>query len=84
MRLTEISPENYIYGIRINFNTYTIIFAIYKSLTFAFLISSISSYKGFYTSGGALEVGKSSTNAVTDSCIAILITDYFLARVLLN
>jgi len=79
-----ISPENYIYGIRINFNTYTIIFAIYKSLTFAFLISSISSYKGFYTSGGALEVGKSSTNAVTDSCIAILITDYFLARVLLN
>ena len=79
-----ISPENYIYGIRINFDIYIIIFAIYKSIAFAFLISSISSYKGFYTSGGALEVGKSSTNAVANSCISILITDYLLAQVLLN
>jgi len=79
-----ISPENYIYGIRINFNPYTINFAIYKSLTFAFLISSISSYQGYYTKGGALEVGRSSTKAVTYSYIAILITDYLLAQILLN
>ena len=52
-------------------------------LRFAFIVSSISSFQGYYTSGGALEVGKSSTNAVTNSCIAILIADYILAQILL-
>ena len=50
---------------------------------FAFIFSSVSSFQGYYTSGGALEVGKSSTNAVTNSCIAILIADYILAQILL-
>ncbi len=48
-----------------------------------FIVSSISAFQGYYTSGGALEVGKSSTNAVTNSCIAILIADYILAQILL-
>jgi len=52
-------------------------------VVFAFLISSISSYKGYYTSGGALEVGQASTSAVTNSCIAILVADYLLAQLLL-
>jgi phospholipid/cholesterol/gamma-HCH transport system permease protein len=50
---------------------------------FAFLISSISSFKGYYTNGGALEVGIASTNAVTTSIIAVLLSDYFLAYLLL-
>ena len=54
-----------------------------KSFVFAFLVSSISSYKGFYTTGGAFEVGKASTIAVTNSCIAILLADYLLAQLLL-
>ena len=42
-------------------------------VTFAFLITSVSSYYGYYTSGGALEVGRSSTNAVVYSSILILL-----------
>ncbi|QHT72200.1 ABC transporter permease [Rhodocytophaga rosea] len=78
-----ITPQEYIYGIRADFNAYNVTFALIKSVVFAFLISSISSFQGFYTRGGALEVGKSSTNAVTNSCIAVLLADFILAQLLL-
>jgi phospholipid/cholesterol/gamma-HCH transport system permease protein len=54
-----------------------------KSVIFAFIITSVSAYQGFYTSGGALEVGQSSTKAVVISCIAILFSDYVIAQLLL-
>ena len=78
-----ITGQEYIYGLRYEFNPFNIPFALVKSYVFAFIVASISSFQGYYTSGGALEVGKSSTNAVTNSCIAILIADYVLAQVLL-
>lgn len=82
--LTQIITEQeYIYGIRLDFNPFTIKFAMIKSVAFAFLISTISAYKGFFTKGGALEVGIASTSAVTNSCIAILLADYLLAQLLL-
>ena len=78
-----ITEQEYIYGIRLDFNPYTVKFAMIKSVVFAFLISSISAYKGYFTKGGALEVGIASTSAVTNSCIAILLADYLLAQLLL-
>jgi phospholipid/cholesterol/gamma-HCH transport system permease protein len=78
-----ITPDDYIYGIRFTFNEFTITFALIKSVVFAFLVASISSYKGYYTQGGALEVGVSSTQAVTNSVIAVLLADYLLAQLLL-
>lgn len=79
-----ISPTEYVYGLRYSFNEFTIAFALIKAVVFAFLVSSISSFKGYYTEGGALEVGQSSTQAVTTSVIAILIADYLLAQLLLG
>ncbi|GAB3534812.1 ABC transporter permease [Pontibacter brevis] len=79
----EISSQEYVAGIRSEFIPYNILFALIKSVVFAFLISSISSFKGYYTSGGALEVGQASTGAVTNSVIAILIADFILANLLL-
>lgn len=78
-----ITAQEYIYGIRFEFNEYTVTFALIKSFVFAFLVSSISSFRGFYTTGGAVEVGQSSTAAVTQSVIAILLADYLLAQLLL-
>ena len=83
--LTEIiTPNDYVYGIRYAFNPFTVTFALIKSVVFAFLVSSISSYQGYYTQGGALEVGVSSTKAVTNSVIAVLLSDYLLAQLLLG
>jgi len=78
-----MAVADYVYGIRYLFNPYTIKFALYKAITFAFLVSSIAGYKGFYVLGGAVAVGKASTDAVTDSCIAILAADYVLTQLLL-
>ena len=78
-----IAGTEYIYVLIYEFNPVNIPFALLKSYVFAFIVASISSFQGYYTSGGALEVGKSSTNAVTNSCIAILVADYILAQILL-
>jgi phospholipid/cholesterol/gamma-HCH transport system permease protein len=78
-----LSPTEFIYGIRYVFNEYMVTFALIKAFVFAFLISSISCFKGYYTQGGALEVGIASTAAVTTSVIAVLLSDYFLAELLL-
>ena len=79
----DLTPSEYIYGVRADFIPFNVTFALIKSYVFAFLISSISSFTGYYTHGGALEVGKASTKAVTTSCIAILCADYLLAQLLL-
>jgi phospholipid/cholesterol/gamma-HCH transport system permease protein len=79
-----MSGSEYIYGIRYEFIEFNAYFALIKAVVFGFLVASISAYKGFFTSGGALEVGRSSTNAVTSSCIGILLADYSLAQLLLG
>jgi len=71
-------------GLRQNLNTYNITFALYKAYTFAFIISSIPAYYGYYVKGGALEIGRASTTAVVVSCIMILFADYILAALFLN
>jgi phospholipid/cholesterol/gamma-HCH transport system permease protein len=79
-----VTADQFIQGARESFLPYNIVFSLTKSFTFGFLISSVSAYQGYYTSGGALEVGKSSTNAVVYSCICILIADYTLTQLLLT
>ena len=77
-----ITGTDYLLGIQMDFNSFQVVFALIKAVVFGFLVAAISSYKGYFTSGGALEVGQSSTNAVTSSCIAILAGDYLLAYLL--
>ena len=77
-----ITPAEYEYGLKVDFIQFNLVFAIIKSFFFAFLIVAISSYKGYNTRGGALEVGKASTSAVTNSCIAVLLADFLLAQLL--
>jgi phospholipid/cholesterol/gamma-HCH transport system permease protein len=78
-----ISYDIYDVGLRQNLNLYNIQFALYKSYTFAFIISSVPAYFGYFVKGGALEIGKASTRAVVTSCILILFADYALAALLL-
>lgn len=77
------STETYIYGLRYFYLDRDIIYALTKTVVFAFIITSIASYKGYYTKGGALDVGRSSTEAVVSSSIAILIANFFLTQIFL-
>jgi phospholipid/cholesterol/gamma-HCH transport system permease protein len=78
-----LANDTFDIGLRQNLNFYNINFALYKAYTFAFIISSIPAYYGYYVKGGALEIGRASTSAVVVSCILILLADYLLAALLL-
>ncbi len=78
-----LSAAEFIQGLTTDFVPFTVTVAMVKAVTFAFIITSVSAYQGFYTNGGALEVGQSSTKAVVISCIAILVADYVIAQLLL-
>ncbi len=78
-----LTTETYILGIRSFFEVYNVVYALTKTVVFGFLIVSIASYYGYYTKGGALDVGKSSTQAVVSSSIAILIANFILTQLML-
>ena len=83
--LTGLVPSSeYIYGIKAFFHAYDIVYALIKTIVFAFLIVSISAFHGYYTKGGALEVGESSTKAVVHSSIAIIVFNLILTQLLLS
>ncbi|MEJ7589592.1 MAG: ABC transporter permease [Ferruginibacter sp.] len=79
-----LSTDTFDRGLLENFVPYNVTFALIKSYTFAFIISSIPAYYGYYVTGGALEIGRSSTKSVVVSCIMILFADYILTQLLLN
>ena len=78
-----ISPAKYVIGIQYAFEPFYVTYSIIKSLFFAFVISSVSSYYGYYAYGGALDVGKASTNSVVNSSIIILLLNVLLTDILL-
>ncbi|MFP5286623.1 MAG: MlaE family ABC transporter permease, partial [Thermoanaerobaculia bacterium] len=53
-----------------------------KAAVFGFLLAAIGGQQGFYTSGGAEGVGRSTTATVVVASIAILVADFFLTRLL--
>ncbi|MBP6430893.1 MAG: ABC transporter permease [Ferruginibacter sp.] len=78
-----LSTDTYDRGLLENFVPFNVRFAMYKAITFAFIISSIPAYYGYYVKGGALEIGRSSTKSVVVSCVMILFADYILAALFL-
>ncbi|HRP16910.1 MAG TPA: ABC transporter permease [Ginsengibacter sp.] len=70
-------------GLQNGFTIKNVYIGLAKAYSFAFIISSISSFFGYYVRGGALEIGRASTAAVITSCIVILMVDYLIAYIFL-
>jgi len=79
-----LTVDEYVYGITYAFIEFHVPYAIIKSMIFGFVITSVSAYYGYTTRGGALEVGKASTNAVVNSSVIILFLDIFLTKLMLS
>ena len=79
-----ITVDDFVYGIQFAFIPFYVTYSLIKSLFFAFIISSVSSFYGYYAYGGALEVGKASTSAVVNSSILILLVNIMLTQIMLN
>ena len=77
------TTETYVLGLRAFFNPFHITYALTKTVVFGFLIVSVSSFYGYYVKGGSINVGRSSTQAVVSSSIAILVANFILTQLLL-
>ena len=54
-----------------------------KSFVFGFLLVSIACFKGLHTRGGTEGVGLSTTSAVVTGCMVILISNFFLTKLII-
>lgn len=80
-----VNPDKYYYGI-ILFNSNDLMYLTYalgKTAVFAFIMTSISAYQGYFVKGGALEVGRASTRAVVYSSVLILTFNYIITQLVL-
>ncbi len=79
----NVSFADFEYGAQYDFRLWDVAYSVIKTLFFAFIMTSVSSYHGYNTHGGALEVGQSSTRAVVYSIVIILVADFLLTQLLL-
>lgn len=75
--------DDYLYGIQQDVKMDHIIYAIKKSMVFGFIITTVSGFFGYTVKGGALQVGRNSTQAVVISSIMILMADVICTKLML-
>ncbi|MBT3173714.1 MAG: ABC transporter permease [Lentimicrobiaceae bacterium] len=80
----SVTPTDFIDGLQSWWAPFDITYAIIKTVVFAFIIASVSGYKGYTVQGGSVEVGRASTKAVVASSILIIIFDLVITQMLLT
>lgn len=78
------SSVDFIAGLNYWFVPFEVTYAIIKATFFSFLIVSISSFYGYYASGGAEDVGRASTKAVVYASVAILLSNLIITKLILS
>ncbi|MEM6964596.1 MAG: ABC transporter permease [Bacteroidota bacterium] len=77
-----ITHEEYLRGLRAFFVDFNVVIMLIKATVFAFILTTVSAYQGYYVKGGSIELGQASTQAVVYSAILILFADYVIALLL--
>mgnify|MGYP000190094135 CR=1 FL=1 len=77
------TATEYIRGIQDAMQGYDLFIMFIKAVLFAFIIASIACYKGYTVTGGAVEIGNASTQAVVQSSVALIIVNFLVAFLLL-
>ena len=78
-----IPPPSYITGIKAFYNGFYVFYSCFKMSLFCFMISSIAAFCGYYSKGGSLGVGKSSTQAIVFTSVLILLADLVVTQLML-
>ncbi len=76
------SHAEYIRGLRSFFEPYNVWMMFVKASVFAFILTTVSCYQGYFVKGGSIELGDASTRAVVYSNILILLADYIIAMLM--
>jgi phospholipid/cholesterol/gamma-HCH transport system permease protein len=78
------TSTDFISGLQENFNSFHLTYAFIKTLVFAFILATIPSWQGYFMKGGALEVGKASTNSFVWTSVLIILSNYIITQLLLS
>lgn len=79
-----LNPDQYITNIKMYVEMKDILGGLTKSAVFGLILTWVGTFKGYTTSGGARGVGISTTQSVVLASIMILISNYFLTKMLEN
>jgi phospholipid/cholesterol/gamma-HCH transport system permease protein len=79
-----LGPESFLYGARMFWHSWDLLYSISKGLVFGFVIPLISVHMGFGTRGGAEGVGRATTSAVVFMIITVLVLDATFPPLFLN
>jgi phospholipid/cholesterol/gamma-HCH transport system permease protein len=77
-----VTDAEYIQGVRAYFVPYNVFMMYVKATVFAYILTTVSCYQGYFVRGGSIELGQASTRAVVFSDILILLADYLIAILL--
>lgn len=78
------TSDAFIQGLQQDFKPFHVVYAFIKTFAFALILATIPSWQGFYMKGGALEVGKASTNSFVWTSVLIILANYIITSLLLG
>jgi phospholipid/cholesterol/gamma-HCH transport system permease protein len=80
----HLGPESFLYGARLYWHSWDLLYCLIKATTFGFVIPVVSVHMGFLTTGGAEGVGRATTASVVFMIIAVLVSDAMFPSLLLS
>ena len=80
--ILQLNPTDYTDSIQSFIEISDIVSGLVKSFFFGFTLSIVGAYKGYFARNGARGVGQSATQAVVAASIVILMSNYFLTKML--
>jgi phospholipid/cholesterol/gamma-HCH transport system permease protein len=78
------SPGEFVTGLQDSFDPFHLTYAFIKTIIFAFILATVPSWQGYFMKGGALEVGKASTNSFVWTSVLIILSNYIVTSLLLS
>ncbi len=79
-----LTTYEYLDGLQLDYKGTALVYGLIKGFVYSFIISSVSSYRGYTVTGGALEVGRASTRAVVESCIILIISNLIITQIMIQ
>ena len=79
-----VTSDQFITGLQDDFIGFHLVYAFIKTFLFAFILSTVPSYHGYYMKGGALEVGEASTTSFVWTSVVLIVTNYCVTQLLLS
>jgi phospholipid/cholesterol/gamma-HCH transport system permease protein len=79
-----LGPEGFLYGARMYWHSWDLLYSLTKAFVFGFMIPVISVHMGLITHGGAEGVGRNTTTSVVFMIITVLVVDATFPPLFLN